>query len=304
MDVALDSQQVPATGGSIFAKLLRLDRLVSSMGGLQLARRAGVSKSQARVETPATAAAAAEPHRSGTLSRHASSGSAGSGAQTRQAQSRSVDSHGEELLDFFGNDAAAAAAAAAAPAHSGRNAGSGRSAASGKPAASANGVPPKAFRAARSQEPEDPALAGLSPAERAKKRVEQRRLQEEENQRKRVESHRQREVEILKSNEEFQRVSKELAAKITAWSGPEGNLKNIRALLSTMHTVLWEGARWQPVSVLVRPLDVKKAYRKACLIVHTDKVDKNASAEVKFIAQRVFDSLKTQYALFEQRELS
>jgi hypothetical protein len=70
-----------------------------------------------------------------------------------------------------------------------------------------------------------------------------------------------------------------------------------------MHTVLWEGARWEPVTVLVRPIEVKKAFFKACLVVHTDKVDKGSPAEVKYIAKRVFDSLKSQYAVFEQREL-
>jgi len=156
----------------------------------------------------------------------------------------------------------------------------------------------------KAPEDNDPALKGLSAEERAKKRIEKRKEVEAKSQQKKVEELRKREVDIVKEHDEFKRVSGELKGKMVAWSGPEGNLKNIRALLSTLHTVLWEGAKWTPVSVLVRPLDVKKAFRKAMLVVHTDKIDKNASAEVKFIAQRCFDSLKTQYALFEQRELS
>lgn len=40
-----------------------------------------------------------------------------------------------------------------------------------------------------------------------------------------------------------------------------------------MHSVLWEGARWQcDMAQLVSPADVKKQYRKACLCVHPDKV--------------------------------
>lgn len=45
-----------------------------------------------------------------------------------------------------------------------------------------------------------------------------------------------------------------------------------------MHTVLWDGAKWNKCEIhqLVTPADVKKAYRKACLAVHPDKVcDKN-----------------------------
>ena len=55
----------------------------------------------------------------------------------------------------------------------------------------------------------------------------------------------------------------------------EGKERNIRALLSTMHTVLWAGeTKWKPVGMadLVTPEQVKKVYRKAVLVVHPDKV--------------------------------
>lgn len=55
----------------------------------------------------------------------------------------------------------------------------------------------------------------------------------------------------------------------------EGKERNIRALISTLHTVLWEGEnKWKPVSMadLVTPEQVKKYYRKAVLVVHPDKV--------------------------------
>lgn len=63
------------------------------------------------------------------------------------------------------------------------------------------------------------------------------------------------------------------AIQILDWI--EGKERNIRALLSTMHTVLWEGeTRWKPVGMadLVTPEHVKKVYRKAVLVVHPDKV--------------------------------
>jgi hypothetical protein len=49
---------------------------------------------------------------------------------------------------------------------------------------------------------------------------------------------------------------------------------NIRALLSTLHTVLWEGSGWkQPgMADLVEAKHVKKAYMRANLVVHPDKV--------------------------------
>lgn len=54
----------------------------------------------------------------------------------------------------------------------------------------------------------------------------------------------------------------------------EGKKGNIRALLGTLHTVIWEGSGWNcNLSNLVTHADVKKAYRKACLAVHPDKVE-------------------------------
>lgn len=64
-----------------------------------------------------------------------------------------------------------------------------------------------------------------------------------------------------------------LCLQILEWI--EGKERNIRALLSTMHTVLWAGeTKWKPVGMadLVTAEQVKKVYRKAVLVVHPDKV--------------------------------
>lgn len=54
----------------------------------------------------------------------------------------------------------------------------------------------------------------------------------------------------------------------------DGKKSNIRALLCSLHTVLWEDGKWQKYEMhqLISAADVKKAYRKACLAVHPDKV--------------------------------
>lgn len=54
----------------------------------------------------------------------------------------------------------------------------------------------------------------------------------------------------------------------------EGKRQNIRALLCSLHTVVWEDCKWNKCDMhqLVSANDVKKAYRRACLAVHPDKV--------------------------------
>ncbi|KAM7017607.1 cyclin-G-associated kinase [Tautogolabrus adspersus] len=74
----------------------------------------------------------------------------------------------------------------------------------------------------------------------------------------------------------------------------EGKERNIRALLSTLHTVLWEGeTRWKSVGMadLVTPDQVKKYYRKAVLIVHPDKAtDKPYEDYAKMIFMELNDA--------------
>lgn len=61
--------------------------------------------------------------------------------------------------------------------------------------------------------------------------------------------------------------------QVMEWT--KGKEKNIRALLCSLGTVLWDGEeRWKPIGMhqLVTPDQVKKVYRKAVLSVHPDKV--------------------------------
>ncbi|GAB6028806.1 DnaJ (Hsp40), sub C, member 6 [Chamberlinius hualienensis] len=65
--------------------------------------------------------------------------------------------------------------------------------------------------------------------------------------------------------------------KLKVYEWVNGKQRNIRALLCSLHNVLWDGEnRWSEVGMhqLVGPNDVKKFYRKACLAVHPDKVSK------------------------------
>ncbi|XP_038650395.1 putative tyrosine-protein phosphatase auxilin isoform X1 [Scyliorhinus canicula] len=81
----------------------------------------------------------------------------------------------------------------------------------------------------------------------------------------------------------------------------EGKERNIRALLSTMHTVLWEGeTKWKPVGMadLVTPEQVKKVYRKAVLVVHPDKA---TGEPYEQYAKMIFMELNDAWSEFESQ---
>lgn len=81
----------------------------------------------------------------------------------------------------------------------------------------------------------------------------------------------------------------------------EGKERNIRALLSTLHTVLWDGeSRWTPVGMadLVTPEQVKKQYRRAVLVVHPDKA---AGQPYEQQARMVFMELSDAWSEFESQ---
>ncbi|KAJ0982189.1 hypothetical protein J5N97_010444 [Dioscorea zingiberensis] len=88
-------------------------------------------------------------------------------------------------------------------------------------------------------------------------------------------------------------------AKIREWSkGKEGN---IRSLLSTLQYILWPESGWRPVPLvdIIEGSSVKKAYQKALLCLHPDKLQqKGAAAHHKYIAEKVFDMLQDAWEQF------
>ncbi|XP_059659945.1 auxilin-related protein 2-like isoform X2 [Cornus florida] len=114
----------------------------------------------------------------------------------------------------------------------------------------------------------------------------------------------QRDLQTQRDQEERHRIAETLDFEIKRWAaGKEGNL---RALLSTLQYVLWPECGWQPVSLtdLITGASVKKAYRKATLCIHPDKVQqKGANLQQKYIAEKVFDLLKEAWNKFNSEEL-
>uniref|UniRef100_A0A8C3RX69 Cyclin-G-associated kinase n=1 Tax=Chelydra serpentina TaxID=8475 RepID=A0A8C3RX69_CHESE len=90
-----------------------------------------------------------------------------------------------------------------------------------------------------------------------------------------------------------------LKLKILDWI--EGKERNIRALISTLHTVLWEGEnKWKPIGMadLVTPEQVKKYYRKAVLVVHPDKA---TGQPYEQYAKMIFMELSDAWSEFENQ---
>ncbi|XP_038972007.1 J domain-containing protein required for chloroplast accumulation response 1 isoform X2 [Phoenix dactylifera] len=88
-------------------------------------------------------------------------------------------------------------------------------------------------------------------------------------------------------------------AQIWEWSkGKEGN---IRSLLSTLQYVLWPECGWKPIPLvdIIEGTAVKRAYQKALLCLHPDKLQQRAVAiHQKYIAEKVFDILQEAWTQF------
>ena len=99
-----------------------------------------------------------------------------------------------------------------------------------------------------------------------------------------------KQAEAANQEQETDAVRIKVGPKLEQWAkDPQSKkLRNVRALLSTMHAVMWEGCTWKAVSLgdLMMPDRVKFHYRKAMLVLHPDK-NVTGSLEQRFIAEKV-----------------
>ena len=79
--------------------------------------------------------------------------------------------------------------------------------------------------------------------------------------------------------------------------------RNVRTLLSSMHTVLWQPNKWKEVGLadVIQGSQVKMKYRKAMLVVHPDRLA-GEKPEIRFIAKRIFEAINDAYREFEKLE--
>ena len=102
-----------------------------------------------------------------------------------------------------------------------------------------------------------------------------------------------REAAAKRAEEARHAAQQALGAKLNAWRlDSNGQLNNIRVLLCTLDSVLWEGAKWKAVKMgeLINDKKVHIKYLRACAVVHPDK-NTGVPFERQYIAERVFEAL-------------
>ncbi|XP_050236732.1 auxilin-like protein 1 isoform X2 [Mercurialis annua] len=112
-----------------------------------------------------------------------------------------------------------------------------------------------------------------------------------------------RDLLAQKEQAERNRLAENLDADVKRWSS--GKERNLRALLSTLQYILGPDSGWQPIPLtdLITSAAVKKAYRKATLFVHPDKLQqRGASIPQKYTCEKVFDLLKDAWNKFSIEE--
>ncbi|XP_048331938.2 J domain-containing protein required for chloroplast accumulation response 1 isoform X1 [Ziziphus jujuba] len=93
-------------------------------------------------------------------------------------------------------------------------------------------------------------------------------------------------------------------AKIRQWKkGKEGNIRSLLSTLQFVHgmQVLWAESGWKPVPLvdIIEGNSVKRAYQRALLCLHPDKLQqKGAASHQKYMAEKVFDCLQEAWDYF------
>ena len=112
---------------------------------------------------------------------------------------------------------------------------------------------------------------------------------------------REREMKKKQNEAEEDVIRQKLDPKLKAWSEEHGKKKQLRALLCNLHTILWPGAKWKPVSLgdILDDSKCKRCFHKASRVVHPDKT-MDLDSEKRFLAKRIFDALSQAKSEFDE----
>ncbi|OIW15135.1 hypothetical protein TanjilG_14134 [Lupinus angustifolius] len=112
-------------------------------------------------------------------------------------------------------------------------------------------------------------------------------------------------IRIVKSPKKLETETEKLDRDIRLWSS--GKETDIRLLLSSLHHILWPESGWNavPIMSLIQSSQVKKAYQKARLCLHPDKLQqRGATVLQKYIAQKAFSILQDAWTSFISEHVS
>ncbi|KAF9286165.1 hypothetical protein BGZ68_003156 [Mortierella alpina] len=100
-------------------------------------------------------------------------------------------------------------------------------------------------------------------------------------------------------DDERLRLSDQVEMKMTLWKA--GKEDNIRALLASLGSVLWEGVGWKAVGMheLVTPAQVKIKYMRAIGKMHPDKLSATTTVEQRMLANTIFSTLNSAWDAFK-----
>ncbi|KAK7359444.1 hypothetical protein VNO77_01404 [Canavalia gladiata] len=110
---------------------------------------------------------------------------------------------------------------------------------------------------------------------------------------------------IVQSPKKQQTDTEKLDRDIRLWSS--GKETDIRLLVSTLHHILRPESGWHaiPLMSLIESSQVKKAYQKARLCLHPDKLQqKGATMLQKYVAEKAFTILQDAWAAFISQDVS
>ncbi|KAJ7968993.1 Auxilin-like protein 1 [Quillaja saponaria] len=112
------------------------------------------------------------------------------------------------------------------------------------------------------------------------------------------------EVKKQPQKDNLQTELEQLDKDIRMWSA--GKESDIRLLLSTLNHILWTDCSWHaiPLLSLIESSQVKKAYQKARLCLHPDKLQqRGATIQQKYIAEKAFSILQDAWAAFISQDV-
>ncbi|KAG0044483.1 hypothetical protein BGZ83_010309 [Gryganskiella cystojenkinii] len=100
-------------------------------------------------------------------------------------------------------------------------------------------------------------------------------------------------------DDEKLRLTDQVDRKMAMWKS--GKEDNIRALIASLGTVLWEGVGWKAVGMheLVTPQQVKIKYMRAIGKMHPDKLGASTTVEQRMMANTIFSTLNSAWDAFK-----